>query len=179
MLISMQRSPPSSSSYMKIKTLILNFIYCQLNRANHVLIKAKSLLIEIVEEAQLKHTQILVPLLFKKKKNKNKLYIGSFRFRYNSSASHVVPQSLTLDEFNDYVFYDHKWESFDEEVTLESELSGYLHWLEENDSGTPEIIEINEIDNLAEEFIANCHERFILEKQESDTRFEEMVARSL
>ncbi|KAK1427125.1 hypothetical protein QVD17_15808 [Tagetes erecta] len=173
----MQRSPSSSSSsYMKIKTLILNFIYCQLNRATHLLIKAKSLLIEIVEEAHLKHTQILVPLLFKKKRNKNKLYIGSFRFRYNSSRSHVVPQS---SGFNDYVFYDHKWDSFDETVTLESELSGYLHWLEENDSDTQEIIEINEIDDLAEKFIANCHERFVLEKQESDRRFEEMMARSL
>jgi hypothetical protein len=36
----------------------------------------------------------------------------------------------------------------------------------------------NEIDRLAERFIARCHERFILEKQASFRRFQEMLARS-
>ena len=37
----------------------------------------------------------------------------------------------------------------------------------------------NEIDNLAKRFIARCHERFMLEKQESYRRYQEMLARSL
>ncbi|KAL6897350.1 hypothetical protein ACP4OV_007046 [Aristida adscensionis] len=37
----------------------------------------------------------------------------------------------------------------------------------------------NEIDWLAERFIARCHERFMLEKQESYRRHQEMLARSL
>jgi hypothetical protein len=36
----------------------------------------------------------------------------------------------------------------------------------------------NEIDRLAERFIARCHERFMLEKQASFRRFQEMLARS-
>jgi hypothetical protein len=36
----------------------------------------------------------------------------------------------------------------------------------------------NDIDRLAERFIARCHERFMLEKQASFRRFQEMLARS-
>ncbi|KAM0046577.1 hypothetical protein Hdeb2414_s0009g00318121 [Helianthus debilis subsp. tardiflorus] len=173
----MQRSPSSSSFSMKIKTLIQNLVFSQLIRVTHVLlVKAKTVLIEIAEEARLKNIQILVSLIFKKKRKKNRLYIGSFRFGYNSSPSHFVPQISTYDEFIDYVYYDY---SFEEEVKPDSLLSGYLHWLEENTDDTCELIEINEIDDLAEKFIANCHEKFALEKQESDRRFQEMMARSL
>ncbi|KAI3811691.1 hypothetical protein L1987_21419 [Smallanthus sonchifolius] len=171
----MQRSPPfSSSSSMKIKTLIQNFVFSQLRHVTRVLAKAKSALIEMVEETRLNNIQILVPLIFKKNRNKNKLYIGSFRFHYNSSPSHFVPQSSIQD-----VFYDTKWASFEEEVAPESQLSGYLHWLEEKNTDAYEIVEINEIDDLAAKFIANCHEKFALEKQESDRRFQEMIARGL
>lgn len=70
----------------------------------------------------------------------------------------------------------------------------YLRWLEEkkvegegggdsNNKGASatrnEHVEMNEIDVLAEMFIANCHEKFRLEKQESDRRFHEMLARSM
>ncbi|KAK9069211.1 hypothetical protein SSX86_013327 [Deinandra increscens subsp. villosa] len=159
----MQRSPSSSSSSssIKIKTLIQNFIISELNRVTRVLAKAKPILIEIIDEIHLISTQILVPLLFKKNRNKNKLYIASFRFHYSSNSSLFVPQSSIQNGFK-------------------MGISGYLHWLEEknNDDGY-EIIEINEIDELAENFIANCHEKFLLEKQESERKFQEMMARSL
>lgn len=61
------------------------------------------------------------------------------------------------------------------------ELAGYLQWLEEKvqDKGT-DVQEIKEdIDMLAEMFIESCHEKFRLEKQESDRRFQEMLARSM
>lgn len=72
----------------------------------------------------------------------------------------------------------------------DSQLAGYLQWLEENahddDDDGDDVIsttnyekEINKIDMLAEMFIANCHEKFRLEKQESDRRFQDMLARSL
>jgi len=65
-----------------------------------------------------------------------------------------------------------------------SQLSGYLRWLEEkiceddnnNDNNKSET---NEIDMLAELFIADCHEKFRLEKQESDRMFHEMLARGM
>ncbi|XP_076958457.1 uncharacterized protein LOC143634186 [Bidens hawaiensis] len=161
---------------MKTKTLIQKFIFSQLIRVTRLFTKAKSVLIEIVEEARLKNIQILVSLLFKKNKNKKKLSIGSFRFRYNTSPSHFVPKGSIYDAFIDYVC-DPKWDSFEEDVAQESQLSGYLHWLEEKNTDS-EIIEV-EINDLAERFIVNCHEKFALEKQESDRRFQEMMARSL
>ena len=60
------------------------------------------------------------------------------------------------------------------------QLSGYLQWLEERKlEGEPTTTEVNEIDKLAEMFIARCHEKFRLEKQESARRFQEMMARSM
>lgn len=66
----------------------------------------------------------------------------------------------------------------------DSQLAGYLQWLEEkvqDDDDDKKACgnEMNEIDMLAEMFIANCHEKFKLEKQESDRRFHEMLARGM
>lgn len=68
----------------------------------------------------------------------------------------------------------------------DANLAGYLEWLEEKkiQEGVKEKETGNEkekenIDMLAEMFIANCHEKFKLEKQESDRRYQEMLARSM
>lgn len=60
------------------------------------------------------------------------------------------------------------------------QLSGYLQWLEEKvrDNSTEKDVD-DDIDKLAEMFIANSHEKFQLEKQESARRFQEMMARSM
>lgn len=68
----------------------------------------------------------------------------------------------------------------------EGQLSSYLQWLEEK-GGTKnesldeeEVVNVeNEIDKLADMFIANCHEKFRLEKIESYRRYQELLARSL
>jgi hypothetical protein len=80
------------------------------------------------------------------------------------------------------------------------EYCGYLRWLEEempdevvvveegdDDEGEEDDSDIdgpaaaggNEIDRLAEQFIARCRANFLLEKQESYDRCQEMIARSL
>ncbi|KAL8133499.1 hypothetical protein AgCh_008820 [Apium graveolens] len=59
----------------------------------------------------------------------------------------------------------------------ESQLSGYLHWLERKVQEESKTEDMNEIDKLADMFIANCHEKFLLEKQESYRMFQEMMAR--
>lgn len=58
-------------------------------------------------------------------------------------------------------------------------LAGYLHWLEEKVHDDDDDNGINRIDMLAEMFIADCHEKFRLEKQESERRFHEMLARGV
>uniref|UniRef100_A0ACD5UG16 Uncharacterized protein n=1 Tax=Avena sativa TaxID=4498 RepID=A0ACD5UG16_AVESA len=63
---------------------------------------------------------------------------------------------------------------------------GYLCWLEEEeekpgeeDAGEGDVA-VNEIDRLAEKFIARFHAKFLLEKQESYRRYQqEMIARSI
>ncbi|KFK37085.1 hypothetical protein AALP_AA4G210800 [Arabis alpina] len=58
--------------------------------------------------------------------------------------------------------------------------SQYLEWLEENaNNDDHSVCDEDDIDRLAEMFIASCHERFLLEKVESYRRFQEMLARSL
>jgi hypothetical protein len=70
------------------------------------------------------------------------------------------------------------------------EYCGYLRWLEEEDDTPDEVLVVeeeededvdgsNEIDRLAEKFIARCHAKFLLEKQESYRRYQEMMARSV
>lgn len=100
-----------------------------------------------------------------------------------------VPQPVYegLSSNSTHLYHDTTWKNTEQlqgEDFDDSELAGYLRWLEEkkvedNNKGTKEEQEMNEIDMLAEMFIANCHEKFRLEKQESDRRFQEMLARSI
>lgn len=90
-----------------------------------------------------------------------------------------------LDGFStSHLYYDPTWNSIittePYEDNNESQLSGYLQWLEEKVHENPNGEgDINEIDRLADLFIASCHEKFRLEKQESARRFQEMMARSM
>jgi hypothetical protein len=94
-----------------------------------------------------------------------------------------VPEPV-LDGFSSsHFYYDSTWNSIITneqcEDNTESQLSGYLHWLDEKvDDEGPKGIE-KDINRLADLFIANCHEKFILEKQESYRRFQAMMARSM
>ncbi|KAL1533984.1 hypothetical protein AAHA92_15737 [Salvia divinorum] len=147
--LSHSSSPPSLSS-TKLKTLLQAFFFSHIYRA---LSKAKSLLLQIFRSADF-------PLVRKTKQKK--LYFGSFRLHYNwcsSSRTVCYPTSLR----------------YDVGVDCSGELSKYLQWLEER--GDEE--SCNEIDRLADLFIADCHEKFRLEKQESYRRFQEMMARSV
>ncbi|KAL8459838.1 hypothetical protein ACS0TY_031666 [Phlomoides rotata] len=162
---------PSSSplSSMKLKTLLHTFIFYRIGRT---FAKAKSLLLELLGDIQLVEFSIL-----KKNKKQKKLFFGSFRLHYNWCTSHVM-------HANSHVYYDASWntttslDDHDQQMDGSDELSRYLEWLEEKKSGVEECGGCNEIDELADLFIANCHEKFRLEKQESYRRFQEMMARS-
>ncbi|KAF7011432.1 hypothetical protein CFC21_025746 [Triticum aestivum] len=75
------------------------------------------------------------------------------------------------------------------EVCDDTAECGYLCWLEEErssggvpageDDGAEASPAVNEIDRLAEKFIARFHAKFLLEKQESYRRYQEMIARSI
>ncbi|XAR68578.1 hypothetical protein NMG60_11003756 [Bertholletia excelsa] len=163
-------SSPSTLSSMKLKTLVQTLIFSHLCRFARTLSKAKSIFIQIFKDIQ--NSQFI---------SKNKLFFGSFRLHYNwCSSSHVLPvPSPVLDG---YVYYDATWNPVigkeSDDAAEPRGLSGYLQWLEEKAPEDSNPDHENEIDKLADLFIANCHEKFRLEKQESYRRFQEMLARS-
>lgn len=153
---------------------------CRIIRA---LSKVKNIILDILKKNQAIHDK------------KQKIILGSFRLHYNwcsSKPSHVLPVPARV--FNglpsNHSSHDSSWRSVISEAEQQDlhisyddseELAGYLQWLEEKvqDKGT-DVQEIKEdIDMLAEMFIESCHEKFRLEKQESDRRFQEMLARSM
>lgn len=182
------KSPPPPIS--KLKALFQNFIFSHVYRATRALAKAKSLLLEHVRDMQFLHLAEL-----KKSKNcKRKLYFNSFRLHYNWCASHVMPLSQDQSYPNSHVYYDASWNVVVPTNTSTTSaipdgtmscldhrepegLSRYLEWLEE-EKGNQESSS-NEIDKLADLFIADCHEKFRLEKQESYRRAQEMMTRSV
>ncbi|TYH89035.1 hypothetical protein ES332_D01G230600v1 [Gossypium tomentosum] len=159
------KSPSSTLGFMKIKTLIHTLVYAQFYRLIRAFSKAKSTFILICKQSKPIQYLISNSKTTRKKYKHKKLFFGSFRLHYNWCSSHVTPVPAPQCD----------------EDTVESELSGYLQWLEEKKGNGNSTVEtdINEIDKLAEMFIANCHEKFRLEKQESYRRFQEMLARSM
>ncbi|KAM5559003.1 hypothetical protein ABKV19_020585 [Rosa sericea] len=189
-------SSSSSSSMTKLKTLIHTLIVSHVCRSIRYLNKAKSktisVFIQIVKESQ--PMQLIYPTKKSKSKNKNKIFFGSFRLHYNwCSSTHVLPVPARVYEgltSTSHLYYDSNWNSVisteeqcggHDQDSGESQLSGYLQWLEENkvhEKSMADETDENEIDKLADLFIASCHEKFMLEKQESYRRFQEMLARS-
>ncbi|KHN26382.1 hypothetical protein glysoja_029336 [Glycine soja] len=170
--------PSSTISSMKLKRIVHTLIVSHLCRIIRALSKVKDVMVEILKENS---TTIHFP--HKKHCNRRKkIILGSFRLHYNwcsSKSSHVLPVPEPI--------YATCRDDDDEDCP-------YLRWLEEkkvegegggdsNNKGASatrnEHVEMNEIDVLAEMFIANCHEKFRLGKQESDRRFHEMLARSM
>ncbi|CAK8543338.1 unnamed protein product [Lathyrus sativus] len=174
-------SPKSSSSSthssnltsMKLKRIIHTLLVSHLCRIFRALSKLKHYIIEILKDTNNNSTINFTYYSSHKKRNniRKKIILGSFRLHYNwcsSKSSHVLPVPESVYQ------------------TPDANLAGYLEWLEEKkvEEGAKEKEIVNEkekenIDMLAEMFIANCHEKFKLEKQESDRRYQEMLARSM
>ncbi|KAJ1423240.1 hypothetical protein SESBI_12440 [Sesbania bispinosa] len=188
---SVKPSQPSSSlTSTKIKNLLHTLIVSQVCRIIRALSKVKAAIIEIIKDNR-SNIHFLYPSKKKRGSNTKKIIMGSFRLHYNwcsSRSSRVImpvptrvfeglPKAAGSDKWNTVILSEQQGgEDFHD-----LELAGYLQWLEEkvheDDKKEKEII--NEIDMLAEMFIANCHEKFRLEKQESDRKFHEMLARGL
>ncbi|GER57140.1 hypothetical protein STAS_34938 [Striga asiatica] len=185
----------SSISSMKIKTVLRAFVLPRMYPISRAFGRAKSFLLKLARDIHFIYL-VDLPTIKKNKSNKQKkLFFGSFRLHYNWCSSHVMP--LGQESYNSS-YDDPCWNSvikpasFDKCCYHESdgELSRYLQWLEEkgnannnnnnsNNDNQEYCSSCNEIDKLADMFIANCHEKFRLEKQESYRRFQEMLARSV
>ncbi|KAL1196893.1 hypothetical protein V5N11_024698 [Cardamine amara subsp. amara] len=196
-------SSPSSSS-MKLKALIQTLIISQVCRLIREISRASSILVRVLRKKQY-NLMSVSSLLYPKrasKKNKNNILFGSFRLHYNFCSSHVVPVSapvrLPEELYLAHLQYDSPWDSMhstesmdgrdddgdEDEFQEPSQLSNYLRQLEdkvkdgEEEEEGKEKMMMNEIDKLADKFIANCHEKFMLEKVDSYRRFQERLNRS-
>ncbi|KFK35086.1 hypothetical protein AALP_AA5G233500 [Arabis alpina] len=154
---------------MKLKTLIQNLLAHPLYRFLRAVSRAKAIFLEISKHNN-KKRKLMMFYPTKASKNQRKIFFGSFRMHYNWCSSDVVPVPqpfrINVEEDDD------------------SHLSGYLEWLEHKKVDEVEEIkdvaaDDDDIDHLADMFIANCHEKFLLEKVESYRRFQEMLERGL
>ncbi|KAL5976873.1 hypothetical protein ACLOJK_021208 [Asimina triloba] len=174
--------PFSSTNSMTIRSLIKSHIIPTFSHAGRAISRAKSTLIRLLDKAMKRYMKDQK----RRRKKKNSLY-GSFRLHYNWSSSHIIPLPDPVP------YYDFTWDSTifpaeagagagagDGEEGLDPPLASYLRWLEEKlpENSAAEVV-VDEIDRLADMFIANCYEKFRLEKQESDRRFQEMLARGM
>lgn len=107
-----------------------------------------------------------------------KIHLGSSRFHYSEGSSWPHLQHFPAPILDGFSVTEPA-----EDSAGESQLSKYLEWLEENDrhheSNTGTISNegsMDDIDELAERFIAKCRQNFILEREESYRRFQEMIA---
>ncbi|KAL8096711.1 uncharacterized protein LOC141692187 [Apium graveolens] len=172
----------TTTSSTKFKTLAHTFILSHISRVVRALTKAKIILIGVLKDIQLLY---LTEFTTKKHKNRNKIFFGSFRMHYNWCSSPVLPVASPQQNESSvsHSYYDATWNSIISpgcHEMEESQLSGYLHWLEKKvNEDSKKTNDMNEIDKLADMFIANCHEKFKLEKQESYRMFQEMMARSV
>ncbi|KAL2535113.1 hypothetical protein Adt_08464 [Abeliophyllum distichum] len=163
-------------SFMQLKTLIRNFILSELYRLIRAFFKAKAILVDVLEDVQRVR---LKDVFLKIKKNEEKLFFGSFRLNRNWRSPDRMPVLLQAYNAGPAYCNDSKWnddiETEYDGLKQDSELSGYLRWLEEEDHED----DCSNIDELAEMFIENCYEKFMLEKQDSYRKYQEMMARSL
>ncbi|OVA11604.1 Protein of unknown function DUF761 [Macleaya cordata] len=192
----MKRSSTScpSPNSMKIKTLIHSHFFRHVYQIVQALTKAKSIFMELITKN--KDNYYLETIMKIKTKKKKKKVFSSIRFHYNWCSSHVLPMPepvLANDggfDGSSHAYYDSTWNSIvpahDEyQDGFDSHLSGYLHWLDEklpaenSTSNGTDYGDMDEIDRLADKFIASFHEKFRLEKQESYRRYQEMLARSM
>ncbi|CAJ1967459.1 unnamed protein product [Sphenostylis stenocarpa] len=174
-------SPSSSAlSSMKVKSLMHTLIVSHMCRIIRALSKLKAAIIQTLKKNQSNNIHLINHT---NQKMTKKIISGSFRLHYNwcsSKSSQVfkVPSRVFQGLSN-----PGDAELLYEECHGNSQLAGYLRWLEEkvcdDDENDNKGCEANEIDMLAELFIADCHEKFRLEKQESDRMFHEMLARGM
>ncbi|CAL5207548.1 unnamed protein product [Lathyrus oleraceus] len=186
-------SNSSSSSSLaltstKIKKLIHALIVSSIYRIISALSKVKSTLVNILRNKK-SNTNFSYPSNKKHCNKRKKIIMGSFRLHYNWSSrsnSHVMPvPSRVYEGLPKALILGEQVQNRD--CCHDFELAGYLQWLEEstdidgdrNKGNEKDEGIIKDVDRLAEMFIANCHEKFKVEMEESCRRYQEMLARSL
>lgn len=196
---------PSSIS-PKISTILQSHVYPRVGRVLRALARFKSLVLDALgkttkREARRRKKHAIGCRSRSSSRKGSKQLVTSGKPPLAWSAGGLSP---SLDaNYHVYPSLESAWNAVVVPATAgedgaAAEYCGYLRWLEEEmpDDGVLVVEEEdeeedvvvgagtgaggNEIDRLAEKFIARCRARFLLEKQESyDRRCQEMIARSM
>jgi hypothetical protein len=199
---------PSSIS-PKIDSILHSHIYPQVGHVFRAVAKFKALLVDVILNKKKRtaaagraaagaYDRSTKRSGSKKRTNKIACFVKmQFTSRSSSSPARARYQ-LEYESRSSYCEYSAPWSAAATEVEEVVEVCdggddatecGYLCWLEEeerpggdegavHDDGDGDVA-VNEIDRLAEKFIARFHAKFLLEKQESYRRYQDMIARSI
>ncbi|CAN6204036.1 unnamed protein product [Urochloa humidicola] len=192
-----QHHPQTKALLIKIRRLVRAFVSKHVGRAAVTLGGATAMLLGLLS----KKAGVVVELSRKMKpkrrgrdnKDPPSICGGRVEMRLNLQLPPTWPETATaamepLEAGLYWSYYDPSWNTVIPGELQLPPIAGYLEWpdeereMEEDDGDGGEEEDCggcSEIDSLAERFIARCHERFMLEKQESYRRYQEMLARSL
>ncbi|CAL5090746.1 unnamed protein product [Urochloa decumbens] len=190
--------PPTKAALLKIRRLVRAFVSKHLGRAAMALGGATAMLLGLLSEKAGGGVELSRKLRQKQRGRDNKdppcICGGCVEMRLNllpptwPSPSPWPEMTTVMEplEAGSYCsYYDPSWNTAIPAELQLPPIGRYLEWpdeerqMEEEDDEEEDGGGCNEIDSLAERFIARCHERFMLEKQESYRRYQEMLARSL
>lgn len=168
------QKPNSHKPKKKIKSFLHTNILPHVTHFAYVLVDLKCLVFDLLTK---KKSISKLPEYQKCVTTKQNKLVSFIKLHLKWCPSHVTPITDSSQLYN----YNFNCNSSAQEDRYEEEReTQYLQWLEERESAeTMTDTDMNEIDRLAEEFIASCHEKFLLEKQESYRRYQEMMARSI
>ncbi|RWW17868.1 hypothetical protein GW17_00018184 [Ensete ventricosum] len=161
----------SISTFIKCKTFLGSHVIRHIHHVVRALTNAKSMVWE---------------LLSRRNATSSSVYNTKTRRRqaeevFSSIKPHVTPISEPLNpeefEIDRCLYYDSTWNSMISAEVMNCDTASCYE--DEEDEDEDEGGGGNEIDRLADKFIASCYEKFRLEKQESYRRYQEMLARSM
>ncbi|KAF3327618.1 Cotton fiber expressed protein [Carex littledalei] len=170
--------PNSHKPKKKIKSFLHTNILPHVTHFAYALVDLKCMVFELLTK---KKSISKLPEYQKCVTTKQNKLVSFIKSHLKWCPSHVTPITDSSRVYNyNYSVCDLVISAQEDRCEEERETQ-YLQWLEERESAETVMTEtdMNEIDRLAEEFIASCHEKFLLEKQESYRRYEEMMARSI
>jgi Cotton fibre expressed protein len=168
-----KKENPNSHKPKKIKSFLHKNILPHVTHFAYALVDLKCMVFDLLS----KKTPISkLPKYQKCATTKQNKLVSFIKLHLKWNPSHVTPITDSSQVYNYTYSACDLVISAQEKHGEEERETEYLEWLEERETDESEM---NEIDRLAEEFIADCHRKFLLEKQESYRRYQEMMARSV
>jgi hypothetical protein len=191
----------------KISTILQSHVYPRFGRVLRALARVKSALLDALGKTKWgarRRKQHAASIARGRRSKKRKSSKGEFskkppHLTWSGGLSPLRGAAVDALDVDYHVYPSCDYESVWNAVVVPAatgEYCGYLRWLEEEMPDEVGVVEEeeeeeveeddgvasgggNEIDRLAEQFIARCRANFLLEKQESYDRRQEMIARSL